>query len=148
MYLFMRTLQPSPPTPGLRTTWIWYPYALLMLLFRWDANCCVWPHFVPNCDLFRIPHQQDISDAMQPSSSLSTHPMIHLTSMNHSVWLFTVVRGDSVIRRICSVDVERRSKAYFMNVCFRAPDGECNRTAAESDSSLKHKYKGKSVYSG
>jgi hypothetical protein len=48
-------------------------------------NCCVWPHFVPNCDLFRIPHQQDISDAMQPSSSLSTHPMIHLTSMNHSV---------------------------------------------------------------
>ena len=91
MYLFMPTLQPSPPTPGLRTTWIWYPYALLMLLFRWDANCCVWPHFVPNCDLFRIPHQQDISDAMQPSSSLLTHPQINPASINHSVCIFTMV---------------------------------------------------------
>jgi hypothetical protein len=65
--------------------------------------------------------------------------------MNHSVCVFTVVRGDSVIRRICSVDVAssdaQKHISCMFDVCFREHDGECNCTAAESDSSLKYKYK-------
>lgn len=79
-----------------------HTYSLLELVLRWDANCCVWPHFVPYCALFHIPHQQYISDAMQTSSSLSTHPLINSTSINHSACIFTIVIGDSFTWRICS----------------------------------------------
>jgi len=74
-----------------------------MLILRWDADCCVWPHFISkNGALFRN-HINNPNHAMQTSSSLVTHLlMINPTSNNHSVCIFTMVRGDSSTWRICS----------------------------------------------